>query len=59
MLCNQCRSSLTSLDMQGNSLFGTLPLEWGSARSFPKLAKLYLSQNNNLTGTAWLGCVLR
>lgn len=59
VLHTQCRSSLTSLNMQGNSLFGTLPLEWGSARSFPKLAKLHLSLNNNLTGTAWLGRVVK
>jgi len=46
---NLC-SALTSLDMQGNSLVGNLPPEWGSAVAFPRLSKLYLGLNNSLTG---------
>ncbi len=36
--------------MQGNSLVGNLPPEWGSAVAFPRLSKLYLGLNNSLTG---------
>lgn len=55
-------STLTSLDMQGNKLGGSLPADWGEPGAFTKLAKLYLSQNDltgKLKGPGWLlGCTL-